>query len=129
MANVIATTAQAKIALPKPGEQSPSGIPFNIDWTVYTTGVYDINLQYAQSQGQIGGVQAIFWHNASAGVITITFGGSGQVLTLPAKTEGYMPVLMPNTPNAHLVNSAADSTITQVILLNYVLPGVSISIA
>lgn len=129
MANVIGTVATPKIALPKPGEQAPSGIPFNIDWTVYSNGVYDINLQYAQSQGQIGGVQAIFWNNPSAGAIQITFGGSGQSLTLPAKTQGYMPVLMPNVPTAHLVNTAPDSTITQVILLNYVLPGISISIA
>lgn len=122
MANVFATTSQAKIPLPKPGEFAPSGIPLSFDWSA--AGFYDVNLLISQGQGQIGGVQSMWFYNPSAGKLTINFGGSGQTMQIPAMTQGYIPVLMPNTPSLHIVNASPDSTTTQLILLNYVLPGV-----
>lgn len=113
------TVAQAKINLPKPGQFAPGGVPLAFDWTV--DGSYDVNLYTFQGQGGIGGVQSMWYYNPSTGQCTITFGQSGQVVVLPAKSQGYIPVLMPNIPSLHITNAATDTT-TQVMLLNFTVP-------
>lgn len=120
----INTTGQAKINLPKPGEFAPGGVPLAFDWTLASS--YDINLYTFQGQGGIGGVQSMYWYNPSAGALTITFGQSGQTMVIPTKTWGYMPVLMPNVPSLHISNASSDVT-SQIILLNYTVPGVLVT--
>ena len=102
--------------------EGAKAVPVSLDFSM--NAAYQLNYSNLQQRGFISFVQTIFVDNsqANAGTITITIGGSNQVIVIRPNTQGYYPILMGNVVT--ITFSSTGSNKAQFFLLNVpVAPG------
>lgn len=110
-----------KVALPNPSRvKQRNAAPLQMDFTVQAT--YMFNLQLYADQGNIGGISGLYFDNLdNTGTMTIQVAG-GQRLIFPAKSAGYIPVIMPSPIQFSVTSSVSGGggvSTCAIQLLNY----------
>jgi hypothetical protein len=71
-----------------------------------TTAIYAIDLAEEAMTAQLGFVQCLYIDNSKNGnALTVTVGISQQVITVKANTQGYFPVLAPQSATFTIVST------------------------
>jgi hypothetical protein len=84
----------SNVIVPKSG---PKAAPVTLDFA--NTGAIDIDCELLTSQGRIEYIQTLYIDNAdNLNPLTLTMGLTGQRLRVPARYQGYFPILAPNPP-------------------------------
>jgi hypothetical protein len=102
------------------GAKSSSG-PFGVNVTLdFTTGnVVSGDLVQEQMIGTIDYVQSIWIDNSqNTKVLTITFPGLGQSITVKANTQGLYPVIAQQGPIRWTATSVGAAVVVPVIMMN-----------
>lgn len=99
--------------------EGPKGLPITMDFT--SNASYELDYQNMQERGFMSMVQSI-WVDTSgtAAQLTIDVNQSGQQLKIPAKRNGFIALLVPNSPR--ITFTCASGTV-KVILLNVPVSG------
>lgn len=86
-------------------KEGPKTIPLNLDFSLNNSILIDLMLN--NQLGQIREVQTIYFDASNATATTfVTVDGSLQTMALPAKSCGYLPLLVPNPPKITFSNSS-----------------------
>lgn len=102
------------------GKKGPLAARLIIDFS--TTQSYDLDMQQVQSTNQFDLCQTIFIDNSQGGAaVTVTIGGSGQMIVAKAGTQGYYNVLCPNPIKINF-QSGGGAPCT-IFLINVAIPG------
>lgn len=88
-----------------PSGEGPRAIPVPLDFTASAS--YQIDLSQIEQQAKMSMVQTVYVDLSGIDTqVTILVAGTGQLLTLKGRTNGYYPVLCPN-PSKLFVTSIA----------------------
>jgi len=94
----------------------PKAIPVSLDFSALAT--YTLDYSNAQNLGKFSMLQAVYVDNSTNGsAVSITVTGTGQVLTVPANSQAYLPILVGN-PIFLTFTSNGNVSVT-VFLLNF----------
>jgi hypothetical protein len=99
--------------------KSPRTLPLSLDFSVINPIARDLTL--AQDSDKIEWVQALYADNSlNPFPFSVTFAVTGQVLTWPPFTQGYLPCLCPNNPR--FVASTTGTPVINVQMLTFPMP-------
>lgn len=116
MTNIPFTQAVPATLFSNPKE-GPRFIPYTLDFGATAIQEFDFQIQY--NQQQFTTLQTIWVDNSTAtGAITIINTVTGQVIVVPASTQGYFPILQGNSgPKFKL--TAAGNVVANIAFLNF----------
>jgi hypothetical protein len=75
--------------------EGPKALPIMLDFSALP--LYTLDFGHQQSQGKFSAFQSIYIDNSLNGSsVSMLVNGSGQVITCPANSQGYFPVICQN---------------------------------
>lgn len=105
--------------LPGHGEL-PRAMPFNITFNGTITS-FGIDLTLPVQQNLITGVQSIYVDNSASTVWTqIYVPSSQQTIKIPARSQAYLPLVIPNPPQFQVSNLG--TCVVELQLMNFPMP-------
>lgn len=116
MTNIPFTQAVPATIFSTPKE-GPRFIPYDLDFNATPVQEFDFQIQY--NQQQFTTLQTLWVDNSTVtGAITILNTVTGQVIVVPASTQGYFPLLQGNSgPKFKLTASGA--VVAKIAFLNF----------
>jgi len=98
--------------------EGPRYLPSTFDFTEYVTWVVDYTL--VTQNHQVSSIQALYIDNSNNSA-AVTFSTSGgQIITIPAGAQAYMPIILNDTPRFNVTSTGTKCII---LALNFaVLP-------
>lgn len=96
-------------------------VPVVVDFTSVTNQpAWTLDLTNLINQSKMKFVQALYIDNsANAAAVTVQSVQSGQRITLPANSQGYLPFLQPNPPQLTITSTPAAGLYVPIYLLNF----------
>lgn len=99
--------------------KKPRTLPLNLDFSIINPLALDLTL--AQTQDKIEFVQAVYVDNSlNPFPLTLIFSITGQSLSWPAYSQGYLPTLTPNSPR--FIASTVGTPIINIQMLTFPMP-------
>lgn len=97
-------------------KEGPRAIPLQFDFTVQAS--YAVDLQIQQASQKFSFIQTVFVDNSNnTSALSLQFDILNQTINVPARMQGYFPVLVVNPPR--MVATSAGGTKATVFLLNF----------
>lgn len=101
--------------IPK-AQEGQRGIPLTLDFTAQTAWLLD--LKVAQAQAHVSYIQTIYIDNSqNTATLSVSAGTNGQVITIPPKSQAYLPILAVTPPVLRV--STAGGVFIPLQLLNF----------
>jgi hypothetical protein len=95
----------------------PSAVPVPLDFSVSDT--YSLDYSNSQRLGRLQLCQTVFIDTSQTDTpFSISFDGTGQILTVPGRTQGYYSVLAAN-PLKMNFSCPGGNALVSVILMNF----------
>lgn len=104
-------------------KEKPKALAVNLDFT--QAAVIPIDLTIAEQEGRFRFVQAVYIDNsANPSPLSLTVSMTQQTVTMPAASQGYLPLLCPNPAKliASLATVGVGNTSTIIQFLNFPVP-------
>lgn len=99
-----------------PSGDNPKGVTVNLDFNIDTNWLIDF--QQVQSLGKLTQVQAIYFDNRlSPDAVIVSLNSSFQEISLPAYSQGYLPIFAVQPAKAHISGQAGSRV--QIVFLNF----------
>jgi hypothetical protein len=105
-----------------PANGKISAVPVTLNFGA--TQSYSLDFTNAQWQGKITAIQSVFVDNSgsgAAGPLSIYCPISGQSVTVPARAQAYLPLIIPTPPQLIVTNPSGSAT-TLLTFLNVPMP-------
>lgn len=97
--------------------EGPRAVPISVDFSVAGGSPYSLDYSNQQA-GKFSQLQALYIDNAGNGsAVSVTINGVGQVITCPANSQGYFPVLCMNPIKLEFASNG--NVAVPIILLNF----------
>lgn len=104
-------------------DDGPKAIPIILDYTGGTITTYVFDYQNLQQRGFFAMCQTLYIDmSKSSNDLTVTVGGTGQLITAKAGTQGYYPVLAAN-PLKLQFDSLVNGSLIPVFVMNSAVSG------
>jgi hypothetical protein len=105
---------------PKIPKEGPRCIPLNLDFSSQAS--YGVDLTQAIQQAQVSLIQSAFIDNSgNTSTLVITIDGTGQQITFPASSQGYLMLLCRRVPK--FTFASAGSVKVTILLSNIAMQG------
>lgn len=99
-------------------KQGPRTVPVTIDWSLGIS--QKLDLLEVQQRRFIDYCQSVFIDNKSSDYwVEIEMGTTGQTVRIPARSQAYLPILLPNPPRLTFNTETGNTGTTILQLLNF----------
>lgn len=106
----------------------PKTLPFTVDFSTVATQSFDLTKEIAGDK--LEWVQSFYVDNSANPMpLVLTMQDTGQVITWPANSQGYMPVLAINPPKFTLSTTVSSGLVINIQALSFAVPAAIWSIA